>query len=387
MGDGKRETKEYEGSKKSLLHYLIVVTIIISILSQITELQSIMRPIMFAFWGALGICSINCGKIYLSRYTKFYVVIYVVFGLFCMICSLFNENFLKNNYLSALMIPLGATYVGENIATKTGIKIRDIMRIYVWSAVAFAAYVNVWFFPDMEGWLSSQQYVFTSKNSAAQIWCSAFILAFFLFIIEGSKKEKIIYSIASIYLLFVSFISGCRTAFLGAIIAISIYFVFFGKKKMALFILVLAIFLILWHNASVRIYLEHFLQIDKYNVINFNSITSGRGDNWQSGINAFMQSMLVGNGNFYCDCSYISILAESGLIGFLLIESIWIGRIAINFVNGKKTSMKMAIMILTVFYIIESLFEGLPPFGPGVSAFMFWFISGYYYTRRRYYEC
>ena len=32
-------------------------------------------------------------------------------------------------------------------------------------------------------------------------------------------------------------------------------------------------------------------------------------------------------------------------------------------------------MCLTMFYFIESVLEGYPPFGPGVSSFMFWFLS------------
>lgn len=28
-----------------------------------------------------------------------------------------------------------------------------------------------------------------------------------------------------------------------------------------------------------------------------------------------------------------------------------------------------------IFYFIESLLEGQPPFGPGVSSFMFWMLS------------
>lgn len=28
-----------------------------------------------------------------------------------------------------------------------------------------------------------------------------------------------------------------------------------------------------------------------------------------------------------------------------------------------------------IFYLVESMLEGQPPFGPGVSSFMFWMLS------------
>lgn len=377
MIDNKIHTEE-NFANKSKLHYMLIIAIIISIFSQLSDFQSILRPMMFACWVILWLFTIRGGKIYLSKETKYYAVFYAVFVFYCMICSFIKPQYLHNNYMTSMLIPLGAMYIGANCAIDDGVKIDSVIKVYIWIAVLYALYVNIRYFPNMGGWLSSKQYIFASKNSAAQIWCSAAILALFFYILNGSKKERVLYSVAFSYLLFVGFISGCRTAVLGLIIAVSIYFVFFCKSKLAIIILVAAFFFVLMDNSTLQLYLEHFLQTDKFSIKDFNSITSGRGDNWQNGLNAFFQSMLIGNGNYYCDCSYISVLAESGLIGFFLIESIWIRRIIINFARTERTPMKLAIVVLTVFYIIESSFEGLPPFGPGVSAFMFWLMSGYY---------
>ena len=63
-----------------------------------------------------------------------------------------------------------------------------------------------------------------------------------------------------------------------------------------------------------------------------------------------------------------------GLTGFVLVELIWGSRVYINF-KQNKGFIKDFLFCVTVFYLVESVLEGYPPFGPGVSSFMFWFLS------------
>ena len=90
-------------------------------------------------------------------------------------------------------------------------------------------------------------------------------------------------------------------------------------------------------------------------------------------------------GSWYVDCSYLMILTESGVIGFLLIESVWLQVVIRNFrerFSGEDAPrVENFIVMLTVFYLVESLLEGFPPFGPGVSAMGFWLFCGLF--RRR----
>lgn len=53
----------------------------------------------------------------------------------------------------------------------------------------------------------------------------------------------------------------------------------------------------------------------------------------------------------------------------------WITRAVSNFKAGSGLNSDAFLMCLTMFYFIESVLEGYPPFGPGVSSFMFWFLS------------
>ena len=53
----------------------------------------------------------------------------------------------------------------------------------------------------------------------------------------------------------------------------------------------------------------------------------------------------------------------------------WITRAVSNFTVRSGLNLDAFLMCLTMFYFIESALEGYPPFGPGVSSFMFWFLS------------
>lgn len=70
----------------------------------------------------------------------------------------------------------------------------------------------------------------------------------------------------------------------------------------------------------------------------------------------------------------ISILAESGIIGFLLIEIVWCSQLvrSLIFASKNKNMFGYFVVSITVFYIMESFGEANPPFGPGAAVFMYW---------------
>lgn len=64
-------------------------------------------------------------------------------------------------------------------------------------------------------------------------------------------------------------------------------------------------------------------------------------------------------GQYYVDCSYLGVLAELGLTGFVLVELIWGSRVYINF-KQNKGFIKDFLFCVTVFYLVESVLEGYP---------------------------
>ena len=124
-----------------------------------------------------------------------------------------------------------------------------------------------------------------------------------------------------------------------------------------------------------RSFIDQALLLTKNAGADINTFSSGRLDGWDRALATFAKSPFFGCGRYYVDCSYISVLAEIGILGFVLVESVWITRAVSNFKAGSGLNSDAFLMCLTMFYFIESVLEGYPPFGPGVSSFMFWFLS------------
>ena len=57
------------------------------------------------------------------------------------------------------------------------------------------------------------------------------------------------------------------------------------------------------------------------------------------------------------------------------VKNIKIYRISIISDNNDKICQTTVVM--SIFYLVISIFEGFPPYGPGVASMAFWLFSGY----------
>lgn len=369
---------EFQRNKRNILPGILYTTIIVTVLSQIDTLP-LVRPLMYGCWIVLVgfLVASTHGFIPKTKFSAVFLATFFIFILYCLICSLFKPVYLSNHYLRIMVIPLLVTVVGsflyKIISTD---EIYKLCRIYTITSLIFAIYIHITYFASYQSWLSNNEYVFAQKNSAAQIWCAGVLIIYF--IILPKSKNKALWIIASIYLLFISAISQCRTALL-AMIVVLIYNVLVNTRKKILWIgIVVCVFLILYRYPTTRTFFDHVFLVDKYNDANLNTMSSGRLDLWKVALRVFENNVLIGSGSYYVDLSYLLILAESGIIGFLLIENIWIRRIGGNFIHSITSFSKRHFLdSLTIFYIVESILEGYPPFGPGSSSFLFWLLASY----------
>ena len=295
-----------------------------------------------------------------------------------------NGIHLQGNYLRAMIIPLVIMIIANCWYNRISLRIiENVIKTYIIFSVALALYINITYFNSYNSWLSLHEYVFMDKNSAAQIWCTAVLLCFYLIKYEN-KRSGIIWWIIAIYIVIVCGLSQCRTAILGLLICLLVYVIGYQKKYKFIIVLFISIVIsILLLNTKSREFIYQALRLNLYSTFDFNTITSDRGIAINRALEYIKQHPFIGTGKYYADCSYISILAESGLFGFLIIESIWVHRIYLNIRCSKEdryNNFNVIVIMFTLFYIIESIFEGYPPFGPGVSSFMFWFLSEQHFS-------
>lgn len=365
-------------SKKDIIaKYLLQFTIAITVFSQMETLSKICRPLMYISWFILFgyLLSINVEKIKLSSFTASYLFCYILFLGFCLFQSWIDADYKIASYLQVMVIPLLVSLISDLLRNKLSVNwLISTCKVYVFSSVIFALYINFTYFSSYQEWLASQVYLFASKNSAAQIWCSAILILYFI-ILPISKKKCLCYT-GMTYLLILCGLSQCRTAILGLVCVLAYNILIHSKHKSKWIIIICTSMILLLLIPQSREFISQAFLLDKYAGADMNTMSSGRLGLYSKAWGEFCESPLIGVGHYYVDCSYLYILAESGIIGFLIIEFVWIKRIFSNLSN-KVLAYARPYMLTSfvIFYFIESLLEGQPPFGPGASSFMFWFLS------------
>ena len=375
------------------MNLLLIFAIIVSVFSQIEPIAPVFRPLMYVSWPLSCFCAILTFKrIRISKFTTYFAFTYLLFIIYCLACYAVGAENTKSYYLQILYIPLMLCLLADFCSDRISkIRFQRLCKIYVWVSFLFALWVNLTYFRSYGSWLSSMGYDFSQKNSAAQIWGMAILVNVFLIQHKTVFSRRLAWVI-SFYFMFLILLSHCRTALLGLGIVLFCNIVYYSKNRILWIIALLIGAHIVFTLPSFHNFINHSLLFTKYEGAELDAFSSGRLGYYSIAWNVFLSSPLIGVGKYYVDCSYLSILTENGIIGFILIESIWIYKVIIHFFTAFKNRFnvqkKEQILILRflvsviIFYLIESILEGFPPFGPGVSSMAFWLFSGILLRRK-----
>lgn len=363
----------------------ISLIVIITIFSQITDVDAVFRPAMYIGWVLLLLLGIfsNGFKLRLSPFVKTYLGFFLAYYVYCAVCSAFGQAHLSSRYLNILPIPLLVMIVAGLFSKDFDDESLRIIAIsYTLATLIFGLWIHYTYFASYSAWLSYRAgYLFGTKNSAAQtISTSVYLIFFVITKKETHKKGRAVWYAIAVYLVILLGICQARTSLLGIALSLFIYALRYSKKQLQWIMGIIIVALIALQIPAVQIYIAKVFEFNKYATADLNTISSGRWNGYIRALSLFREKPFIGQGNYYIDCSYISILTESGLIGFFLIDPIWWNRIYTNYKdkylksNVIGPSLRNFVVLLTVFYFVESILEAFPPFGPGVTCFGYWFM-------------
>lgn len=360
-----------------------ILTIIVTVLTQVPALSSYFRPAMYALWVlALAVGFAESGfTIPRIRFLGLYIITLVILVSECIICDFVQGTHLDSYALQVVPLPLLCYIVGLYFAQ---IIRRQLARQCLWALflTAFFAfmYIFITYVGSLSVWLNANYYIYIQKNSAAQIIGCTMLLTAFL--INPEKKWINVIKYIALAVMFVFIVAmQCRTALVGLLTTAAVYYflVLHGRKKiLATLALVVLVVLVINSDTLMQYVTKAFVFTERQSR-NLDGFVSGRitlfGEAWQ----IFREHPFVGTGHYRVDDFYLCLLSDVGLIGFVPIITLWIVRIYKNvsafFVE--KTAFTSCVLCLTVFYFMESLFEAYPPFGPGVCTFMFWVVCAF----------
>ncbi len=364
------------------LFYLCIVT---SVLSQIDAISQYVKLAMYVLWALLlgTIVFQNNFKLPITKFSMVYfsVFLFILFEDICHSFFLRQDKFSINGLLSVLFIPLFlyviSNYLSPFMNEKTTAK---VVFIYCFSSFVLSVYLLISFVPSLSSWLSTELYLYNGKNSAAQIMCSSAIILW-VGVIPQRAVQTILKYAYIFFMLGVTLLFQCRTALLGTAIAILAFIVtqkISVKKRLWLALALIIVSIIALNNDTLGSIWKHALFIDKYKNSNLDAFSSGRLTYYTRALELFIDNWLFGVKDYYVDNFFINTLTALGVVGGLPVIAIWIYRLNLNmgFRKSSDNRIKYIVMILTYFYLIESLLEAYPPFGPGTCSFMFWFLCG-----------
>lgn len=380
----KQEFASANNNARWSLGFTIAATFI-TVLSQISA-----TDLTIAFGGLWLLVAIHIfkkagGSTVLRGYSIFLLLSFLIYGSTCALLSIVFQEMGYVTGLFTLLVKICFVYMAGVALAVDGVQaasFKPIICTYVIVSLLYAVWVQVNYIPSLSVWMSNEEYLFPSKNSFGQIaGVAVCLLAFF----PASRQWMNIVKIpVAGYLLVLIAMAQCRTALVACFCAAVAYLAYHRKWKL-LAAIALALVAVVILVPGIRSFIAHMFLLDKYEDASLNTMSNGRLELWSQALDEFAKSPIVGTGEYYVDNMYLNVLANSGLIGFVVFAG---GFIARNVVNGKRAHELMGqgawasvfanlLLVLSVFYLVESLLEGHPPYGPGTCSFMFWMICGY----------
>lgn len=378
-----------EGKKrKSVNGRILTILLFLAVASQFdgAAFESIAKVTMYGVWIA-----VFC--LYCFTQKRIYKTRYVLIGMLAMaflVAERILASFIITDYNPPIVTPFITSllfYIVGMFFFKNGLSSKDLQESFtVYCVVCALLGLYIWlnFYGDIGAWFNTDVNIYGKKNSAGQIMAVGVLSALF-YLPHQKLASKIFKIIVCGGLAFMIMIIHCRTALLALSMAIIAYlYLLTSRRQKKIIVLgIPVILIILFSIPSFRTLISQALYISKYTETeNFtiNAFTSNRFDWFEAAYGKFIQSevtIFLGIGRSYVDNLFINVLTSSGVIGFIIIVIVYVNRFYTNFKYSIISKEFKLLKVLSFFYIVESLAEGLPPFGPGAASVVFWLLCGY----------
>lgn len=367
------------GNKHKMLGYqwLILISTIITVILQIPAFENL-RIINYFMWSVTGILVMVSQKGIIGKTTigLFYVFLEIWLFLLCALCTMITgKSYLECGVLKILILPLFMYWIG--IQVNDSVFLKKIFKGYIVAAIVLATYICVVYIPSFSTWSVNEVYLYGSKNSAAQIFSSAALLA--LYNETKKKSENVLKLLATGYLILVTALLQCRTAMLGTLAAVIFIEIVVKKKRLRTMFGVILGTTVLLRNEKVQSFVQQAFLIRQYTGRSLNDFSSGRLMLYKVAIDKFSLSPWIGIGDYYVDDFFINALVEIGILGGGVVVGFWIfvalRNLRLTIKNNDEIQKILGAM--TVYYFVTSFMEAFPPFGPGSCSFVFWLLQGY----------
>ena len=386
---------------QKIAEILFSVLCALSVVSQTDIISRIpcVRICVILLWGIAFLYGLAVSRLHIDKKTILCLIPVLLFDPVVLCISLVTRRFgiyiaspiFYAVNLSAFVFVTGAVYqkFTSNHLLSCGIK------TYLLCTAAVAVYTILTTFS--KGSLSSYLYLYAQKNSLAPIVLTAVACIMFLKPFKHDEWHTPLLMLLGTFLVLLK----SRVNLIGFCIVLMIWF-FLGirdketRKRVFLNIATAAILIVV--VATLRELFVDNILLNHRASEGLNAVTSGRTEQItdvltspptapapsENGTESAKHSVpfLVGSGSTYIESLPLAavlsygIFASIPLILFAFVPLIC-AKLAGNSASGNK-EYALLLFALSVAFLCSGLFEERAPFGPGVTYFLLWFLSGYF---------
>lgn len=369
--------------KKNYLSNILILLCFFTNLSQLPFIveNGLSSKFAMLLWILVIMVLFLNNKIYVSNIILPQIVCIMIFMIFGITCRLLTGNqYVRSNMANSFFISCMVFFIGFYFSKE--LNDDDYYKMYL-SYIISAIIVSVFVWLKVRGVediLNSRVYAYTSKNSVSQIILTCIVL---LMLIENKKNYFIsLFKIIMImFLILLLILLKSRASMLS--IPIIIIMILSSnavnkKKKFIIKIMVLVIVGLFIIDKSFSNTIINDVILGGRDANNLNDVTSGRSNMWLEFPKLFEENFFIGKGYYYTESFPLAVLLNYGVIGsipvfvFTLMPLLW--SLLKSFKN--KDNKILILVIISVIYWFNGLFEELSPIGPGVKCYFLWLIFG-----------
>lgn len=244
--------------------------------------------------------------------------------------------------------------------------------------------VNI-YFQYLVGYdISSIAYGYTSKNSVSTMLLAAVVfLVFGLNELPSIKKRFFLRCIAVAFFIILMGIMKSRASLIGlTVVLIAVFLspkVRRWQKAIIIVVSIVGVVYVMYTPTAYDLIINDILYAGR-DANSISSLSSGRSDLIVNTLDLLSEKPFVGIGSYYIDCFPVSAWANYGYIIGTILIFISVYPLVSSMRNLKSDlntyNLCYTVMVLAAAFSLNSLFEGLPPFGPGIKCYIVWFLFG-----------
>lgn len=366
--------------KKFFLTILIVLACFLSNLSQLPYFISkgSTQILSIPIWILLFITLIVTNRFKISKALINILVLMVLFIMILIILYIISsKDYFSSSLFYSTLISVIILIIGSLISP---IFNKDIFRYIVISYVLSSLVVSLVVFVKYFGIgfsLDTRVYAYSSKNSLSQIILTSIIILFCYFKPRNNweKVNKIIIIIFDIFMLF---ILRSRASILGFTI-VSLIIAFDKRtniryRRIVIIAGILSLILLSISDEFKDLLLNKIIFAGR-DFNDLDNLSSGRISILRDFPVLIRGNWLTGIGSIYFESFPLSAILQFGIFagGILIYLSILP---LLTSAKRRNNELRSLLYYISIAYFVNSLFEGLAPFGPGIKCYFLWLLYG-----------